>query len=293
MIEIKKLTHCFGSHVVLDDIDLTFEEGKIYGLIGINGAGKSTLMRLMSSVYRPTFGSIWIDGEPIDTNSNLKELVFFLPDDPFYSFNATPESLSKMYKIFYPKFDMELFKTYLKKFDIDLKGKMNHFSKGMRRRVFLTLAIACQVKYLFLDEAFDGLDPLARIEFNHFLLEAFETHIMTVIISSHSLKDLEEIIDGYVILDHQKVLASGKMMENFEQYVKYQMAYTSPITEELFKPLHPTELKIVGKIVQIVVRREEEIVQKLQATNPVMMEELEMDFNDYFTNIVSEGGQRK
>ncbi|MDE6408267.1 MAG: ABC transporter ATP-binding protein [Anaeroplasmataceae bacterium] len=292
MIEIKNLTHRFGNSTVLEHIDLTFEEGKIYGLIGINGAGKSTLMRLMSSVYRANSGSIWIDGEPIDSNAKLKELVFFLPDDPYYSFNATPYSLSKMYEIFYPNFDMKLFKEYIKKFDIDLKGKMNHFSKGMRRRVFLTLAIACQVKYLFLDEAFDGLDPLARIEFNHFLLDAFESHTMTVIISSHSLKDLEEIIDGYVILDHQKVLASGKMMENFEQYVKYQMAYTSPITEELFKPLHPTELKIVGKIVQIVVRRDEEIIKELEATNPVMIEELEMDFNDYFTNIVSEGGNK-
>ncbi|MDE6241212.1 MAG: ABC transporter ATP-binding protein [Anaeroplasmataceae bacterium] len=293
MIEIKNLTHRFGDYVVLDNVDLTFEEGKIYGLIGINGAGKSTLMRLMSSVYRPSSGSIIIDGEPIDSNAKLKELVFFLPDDPFYSFNATPESLSKMYKIFYPKFDMEMFQAYLKKFDISLKGKMNHFSKGMRRRVFLTLAIASQVKYLFLDEAFDGLDPLARIEFNHFLLESFENHTMTVIISSHSLKDLEEIIDGYVILDHQKVLASGKMMENFEQYVKFQMAYTTPITENLFKALSPTELKIVGKIVQIVVRREEEIIKALQATNPVMMEELEMDFNDYFTNIVTEGGEKR
>ncbi|MDE6656320.1 MAG: ABC transporter ATP-binding protein [Anaeroplasmataceae bacterium] len=293
MIEIKELTHRFGNCVVLDDIDLTFEEGKIYGLIGINGAGKSTLMRLISSVYKPSSGSIWIDGEKNDSTAKVKELVFFLPDDPYYSFNATPESLSKMYKIFYPKFDMALFQSYLKKFDISLHGKMNHFSKGMRRRVFLTLAIACQVKYLLLDEAFDGLDPLARIEFNHFLLEAFESHTMTVIISSHSLKDLEEIIDGYVILDHQKVLASGKMMENFEQYAKYQMAYTTPITEETFKSFHPTELKIVGKIVQIVVRRDENILKKLQETHPVMMEELEMDFNDYFTNLVSEGGKRE
>lgn len=292
MIEIKKLTHCFGKTVVLDQIDLTFEEGKIYGLIGINGAGKSTLLRLMSSVYRASSGSIFIDGEPIDTSASIKELVFFLPDDPYYSFNATPESLSRMYKIFYPKFDMKMFNAYLKKFDISPKGRLNHFSKGMRRRVFLTLAIACQVKYLFLDEAFDGLDPLARIEFNRFLLEAFETNTMTVIISSHSLKDLEEIIDGYVILDHQKVLASGKMMENFEQYVKYQMAYLEPITEELFKELNPTELKIVGKIVQIVLRRDEELIKKLQETHPVMMEELEMDFNDYFTNIVSEGGDK-
>ena len=161
----------------------------------------------------------------------------------------------------------------------------------MRRRLFLCLAIACRVKYLLLDEAFDGLDPLARIEFNKFLLETMENHPMTVIISSHSLKDLEDIIDGYLILDNQHVLASGKMMENFENYAKFQLAYTSSISEKDFEQFHPTEIRIVGKIVQIVVRREDEIIEGLKNTNPVMIEELEMDFNDYFTNIVQEGGK--
>lgn len=292
MIEIKNLTHSFGKNVVLKDINLSFEDGKIYGLIGINGAGKSTLMRLLASVYRPTSGEIWIENEKVDSSYSQKELVFFLPDDPYYSFNATPKSLAKMYQIFYPQFDMRLFNTYLKRFDLKEMSKIIHFSKGMRRRLFLCLAIACRVKYLFLDEAFDGLDPLARIEFNRFLLEALEENTMTVLISSHSLKDLEEIIDSYVILDSQSVLASGKMLENFEQFVKYQMAFTTPIHEGLFDKFHPTELKIVGKIVQIVVRREESILEKLEALNPVMIEEIDMDFNDYFTNLVVEGEHR-
>ena len=114
---------------------------------------------------------------------------------------------------------------------------------------------------------------------------------MTVLISSHSLKDLEEIMDSYIILDSQSVLASGKMMESFEQYVKYQMAFTTPILAEEFADLQPTELKIVGKIVQIVVRRQDGVLEKLEALHPVMIEEIEMDFNDYFTNLVMEGGK--
>ena len=220
-----------------------------------------------------------------------KELIFFLPDDPYYNFNATPKSLAKMYQIFYPRFDMSLFYTYINRFNLKENDKVIHFSKGMRRRLFLCLAIACRVKYLFLDEAFDGLDPLARIEFNHFLLEALEHNTMTVLISSHSLKDLEEIMDSYIILDSQSVLASGKMMESFEQYVKYQMAFTTPILAEEFADLQPTELKIVGKIVQIVVRRQDGVLEKLEALHPVMIEEIEMDFNDYFTNLVMEGGK--
>ncbi len=289
MIEIKNLSHSFGKNNVLKDINLTLEDGKIYGLIGINGAGKSTLMRLLSSVYRPSQGEIWIEGEKLDSSYSQKELIFFLPDDPYY--NATPKSLAKMYQIFYPRFDMSLFYTYINRFNLKENDKVIHFSKGMRRRLFLCLAIACRVKYLFLDEAFDGLDPLARIEFNHFLLEALEHNTMTVLISSHSLKDLEEIMDSYIILDSQSVLASGKMMESFEQYVKYQMAFTTPILAEEFADLQPTELKIVGKIVQIVVRRQDGVLEKLEALHPVMIEEIEMDFNDYFTNLVMEGGK--
>ncbi len=291
MIEIKNLSHSFGKNNVLKDINLTLEDGKIYGLIGINGAGKSTLMRLLSSVYRPSQGEIWIEGEKLDSSYSQKELIFFLPDDPYYNFNATPKSLAKMYQIFYPQFNMSLFYTYINRFNLKENDKVIHFSKGMRRRLFLCLAIACRVKYLFLDEAFDGLDPLARIEFNHFLLEALEHNTMTVLISSHSLKDLEEIMDSYIILDSQSVLASGKMMESFEQYVKYQMAFTTPILAEEFADLQPTELKIVGKIVQIVVRRQDGVLEKLEALNPVMIEEIEMDFNDYFTNLVMEGGK--
>ena len=291
MIEIKNLSHSFGKNNVLKDINLTLEDGKIYGLIGINGAGKSTLMRLLSSVYRPSQGEIWIEGEKLDSSYSQKELIFFLPDDPYYNFNATPKSLAKMYQIFYPRFDMSLFYTYINRFNLKENDKVIHFSKGMRRRLFLCLAIACRVKYLFLDEAFDGLDPLARIEFNHFLLEALEHNTMTVLISSHSLKDLEEIMDSYIILDSQSVLASGKMMESFEQYVKHQMAFTTPILAEEFADLQPTELKIVGKIVQIVVRRQDGVLEKLEALHPVMIEEIEMDFNDYFTNLVMEGGK--
>ncbi len=291
MIEIKNLSHSFGKNNVLKGINLTLEDGKIYGLIGINGAGKSTLMRLLSSVYRPSQGEIWIEGEKLDSSYSQKELIFFLPDDPYYNFNATPKSLAKMYQIFYPQFDMSLFYTYINRFNLKENDKVIHFSKGMRRRLFLCLAIACRVKYLFLDEAFDGLDPLARIEFNHFLLEALEHNTMTVLISSHSLKDLEEIMDSYIILDSQSVLASGKMMESFEQYVKYQMAFTTPILAEEFADLQPTELKIVGKIVQIVVRRQDGVLEKLEALHPVMIEEIEMDFNDYFTNLVMEGGK--
>ena len=291
MIEIKNLSHSFGKNNVLKDINLTLEDGKIYGLIGINGAGKSTLMRLLSSVYRPSQGEIWIEGEKLDSSYSHKELILYMPDDNYYNSKATQKYLAKMYQIFYPRFDMSLFYTYINRFNLKENDKVIHFSKGMRRRLFLCLAIACRVKYLFLDEAFDGLDPLARIEFNHFLLEALEHNTMTVLISSHSLKDLEEIMDSYIILDSQSVLASGKMMESFEQYVKYQMAFTTPILAEEFADLQPTELKIVGKIVQIVVRRQDGVLEKLEALHPVMIEEIEMDFNDYFTNLVMEGGK--
>lgn len=289
MIEIQNLTHSFGKKLVLKDISLTIEDGKIIGLIGINGAGKSTLMRLISGVYKVKDGEILLDHVQVDSSSKSKELLFFLPDEPYYGFNTTAESLARMYQGFYSKFDYPLYLNYVEKFKLNPKEKVMHYSKGMRRKLFLCLAIASQVKYLLLDEAFDGLDPLAREEFKHFLMEVFEKNPMTVIISSHSLKDLEDIIDNYIVLDQQRVLASGEILEGLEAFAKYQLAYTFPVKEEMFQKFNFTELKIVGKIVQIVVKRSDENLLELQKTNPVMMEELQMDFNDYFKNLVEEG----
>ena len=175
MIEIKHLSKSFGDKKVLEDLDLVIENGKVFGLVGINGAGKSTLLRLLSGIYKADSGNIYIDGEDVYENEKVKKNIFFLPDEPYYAANTTPLSLISLYETFY-ELDKEVYLNYLNGFALPLKKSMHNFSKGMKRQVFIALALAIKPKYLLLDEAFDGLDPLARLTFKRALIYFF--HIM-------------------------------------------------------------------------------------------------------------------
>ena len=161
MIEISGLAKYFGTHLVLRDINLKIKDKTILGLIGINGAGKSTLLRCISGIYSPDSGLVMVDGKNAYDNESVKRDVFFLPDDPYYSARTTPADLMKLVQAFY-KIDELVYFTMLDKFKIPIHKRMDKFSKGMKRQVFVALAFAIKPKYMLLDEAFDGLDPIAR-----------------------------------------------------------------------------------------------------------------------------------
>ena len=170
MIEIKKLCKSYGDKLVLNNLSITIENGKIFGLVGINGAGKSTLLRLISGIYKADCGDILVDGENVYENENKKKDIFFLPDEPYYGINTTPLNLIDLYQEFYD-FNKQEYLNYLEIFKLPLNKKMHTFSKGMKRQVFVSLALAIKPKYLLLDEAFDGLDPLARLTFKRAIID--------------------------------------------------------------------------------------------------------------------------
>ena len=215
MIEIKDLCKSFGDKQVLLDLNLNIEDGKVMGLVGINGAGKSTLLRTLCGVYKADSGSITVDGEKSYENPNIKKDFFFLPDDPYYDLNSTPASILKLYKAMY-KVDEAKYNEYLDHFKINPKMKMSKFSKGMKRQTFISLALAIHPKYLVLDEAFDGLDPLARLKFKRELVDMISDYNSTVIISSHSLRELEDICDTFALLDKNHIVSSGNLSEALE-----------------------------------------------------------------------------
>ena len=204
MIEIKNLSKSYGKTSVLEKVNLTVSEGSVFGLVGINGAGKSTLLRLISGVLKPNEGEIFVDGELVYENEKAKGKMFFLPDDPYYTPNINSKGLAELYKTFYD-FNEETYAQYLDKFKLSEKAPIRNFSKGMKRQVFVSLALAVRPKYLLLDEAFDGLDPLARMVFKRGLIELVEEKKSAVIISSHSLRELEDISDSYGLLDHKTI----------------------------------------------------------------------------------------
>lgn len=291
MISIKNIKKAFD-HPVLDDLNLDIEEGTVFGLVGINGAGKSTLLKIMAGIMKPESGAVYYDEQPVYENIEVKKEIFLLPDDPFYSRNTTPENLIHLYKAFYTLDEKKYFE-YLNTFQIPVKKSMYNFSKGMKRQVFVALALAIKPKYLFLDEAFDGLDPLARLTLKRELLKVQEENNMTVVISSHSLRELEDICDSYGLLDAKKISSSGSISEHLEEYHKYMIAFQEEPKKEDFDIPFIT-YKQDKRIITVVVKNEyDEMVKLMEKHHPLVLDEIKIDFEELFIIEVESRGYLK
>lgn len=278
MIEIKGLGKSYGPKKVLEKVNLTVPDASVFGLVGINGAGKTTLLRMMADVLRPDEGTVEYDGENIAGNAKKRKELFFLPDDPYYAAGTTVEKLVELYKSFY-SFDDELFSRYEKLFSLERRTPVRNFSKGMKRQAFAALALACRPKYLLLDEAFDGLDPLARLELKRGIISLEGT---TAVISSHSLRELEDICSGFALLDGGAVADAGDLSETLERVHKFQAAFEEPVLRERF-PFECLSFESEGRVVRFVVRGgREEIVSALKALSPIFVEEIKVDFEELF-----------
>lgn len=292
MIEINNLTKTFGTKKVLNNLSLKIEDGKIFGLVGINGSGKSTLLRLIAGIYQADSGSIFIDEEEVYENPQAKSKMFFLPDEPFYSNNTTPYTLSGIYEAFYD-FDKKEYLTYLNDFKLPLSKNLNTFSKGMKRQVFVALALAIKPKYLLLDEAFDGLDPLARLQFKRAIINLVEDYHTTIIISSHSLRELEDICDSYGLLDDGTINSTGDIHDAINKYHKYQVAFSQMVNKEQFNVDFITYQQD-GRIIKVVVKEElEEFKQKILVNKPLIIDEIKIDFEELFIIEVESRGYLK
>lgn len=278
MIEIKGLGKSYGPKKVLEKVNLTVPDASVFGLVGINGAGKTTLLRMMADVLRPDEGTVEYDGENIAGNAKKRKELFFLPDEPYYTAGTTVEKLVALYKSYYA-FDDELFARYEKLFSLERRTPIRNFSKGMKRQAFAALALACRPKYLLLDEAFDGLDPLARLELKRGIISLEGT---TAVISSHSLRELEDICSGFALLDGGAVADAGDLSETLAQVHKFQAAFEEPVPRERF-PFECLSFESEGRVVRFVVRGErEEIVSALKALSPIFVEEIKVDFEELF-----------
>ena len=286
MIEIQGLKKSYGTKLVLDGVHLTVPDGAKFGLVGINGAGKSTLLRLIADVLRPDEGSILLDGECVTGNAKKREELFFLPDDPYYASGTTIAKLIDLYRAFYP-FDRALFDKYASVFGLQLATPIRNFSKGMKRQAFAALALACRPRYLLLDEAFDGLDPLARLELKRGLIEQEEC---TVLISSHSLRELEDICSGFALLDGGTIADAGDIHDALGKVHKFQFALEREVRREDI-PFECLSFEAEGRVAKIIVRGEPEyILRMLEALHPLFVEEIAVDFEELFLCEVQKRG---
>lgn len=286
MIEIQGLKKSYGSKLVLDGVHLTVPDGAKFGLVGINGAGKSTLLRLIADVLRPDEGSILLDGECVTGNAKKRKELFFLPDDPYYASGTTVAKLIELYRTFYP-FDRALFDKYASVFGLQLATPIRNFSKGMKRQAFAALALACRPRYLLLDEAFDGLDPLARLELKRGLIEQEDC---TVLISSHSLRELEDICSGFALLDGGTIADAGDIHDALGKVHKFQFALEKEVRREDI-PFECLSFEAEGRVAKIIVRGEPEyILRMLEALHPLFVEEIAVDFEELFLCEVQKRG---
>lgn len=288
MIEIKGLSKSYGKKVALRDIDLRIEDGSVLGLVGINGAGKSTLLRLMSGVLIPDSGEILVDGEPLLSSEEKRRGIFFLPDDPYYETHATGETLAGLYALFYP-FDRETFLRYAGIFQTETDKPLRNFSKGMRRRLFLCLAFACRPRVLYLDEAFDGLDPAARLECKRAIITLQENG-GTAVIASHSLRELEDICDCFALLDGTRIRSRGRIGETLESFCRVQAVFRTDVQASDL-PFECLSFERTGRVTHIVAAGDREsVLAALRALDPLVLEELPLDFEDYFLCETQSGG---
>lgn len=283
MIKTFELTKKFGSFTALDHINIEFKEGAIYGLVGSNGSGKSTLLRVISGVYFADDGSIEIDGEPSFDNPEIKGKVFFLADQPHFFKNASLNEMVGFYEGMYESFSRERFKRMSEIFPISLTNKIDNMSKGMQRQAALMLALSCNPKYLLLDEAFDGLDPVMRNVLKSLLIDGIENSNMTAIISSHNLRELEDLSDHITLIHKGHIVASGALEEIRGQTHKIQAAFKVLPPEIKWDGLNIMKAEKTGSLIQMVIKGDlEEIMAHINSLDPIFCEVIEPSLEELF-----------
>jgi len=213
MLDMQNVTKTFGDFKALDELSMHVPAGTVYGLVGPNGAGKSTAIRLLTGVYQPDSGSITMEGQPVFENPAIKSRICSIPDEVFYFPSASLEEMRKFYKGIYPAFDDELFTRLYDVFQLPKKGAIRRFSKGMQKQAAFHLSICTRPDVLVLDEPVDGLDPVMRRQVWSLILSDVAQRGTTVLISSHNLRELEDICDHVGIMDHGKMLLQRSLAD--------------------------------------------------------------------------------
>ena len=282
MLRIENVKKSFLNHIILDKCNLEIIDGTIFGLVGINGAGKSTLLRSIAGIYTLDEGKITFNDIDTYNNPNIRKDILYLSDDVYYEKNATINSIKQFYTTFY-EFDEVNYQKYLDVFKLETNKPINNFSKGMKRQVFLLMALAIKPKLLLLDEAFDGLDPLVRLNIKKALFELLNDEEITVIISSHNLKELEDICDSFGILEDGQIKTSGDLNISKEMINKYQIVLHDDVEEDYFKDLDILHYHKIGRVITLVVKGDkEEVVSKLNALNPLILDVININFEELF-----------
>lgn len=284
MIELKDLDKAFDDIHAVDHVSGSIREGMVFGLIGSNGAGKSTLLRMISGVIRPDGGTVLIDGNPVFENPEAKSLVCFLSDTPYYFPGADIRQMRDYYGMIYPAFNRKLFDSLTAKFRLDSGRKISSFSKGTRKQISILLGICAGTKYLLCDETFDGLDPVVRQAVKSLFAAEIMNRDFTPVISSHNLRELEDICDSIGLLHQGKLLLTQDLDQIKCSICKLQCVIPDlHRKQELIRSLRILRMEQSGSLLTLTVRGERsEVLRLAQAQNPVFAEVLPLTLEEIF-----------
>ena len=277
MIQMQNVTKTFGAFTALDGLTLTVPKGAVYGLVGPNGAGKSTAIRHMTGVYRPDRGSVTVDGEGVYENTAVKGRLGYIPDDIFYFSTSDLEDMKRFYRGLYPKFDEKLFEKLKEVFQLPDKTPIRRYSKGMQKQAAFHLALCTRPEVLILDEPVDGLDPVMRRQVMSLILSDVAEHGTTVLISSHNLRELEDVCDHVGIMDKGKMLMEKSLADMQGATHKLQLVGEVPYGLDILNESSS------GRLKTLIVRGDpREVSAKVAATNPAYFDILPLSLEEIF-----------
>ena len=283
MLEAKNVVKSFDGFRALDGLTMTVPKGAVYGLVGPNGAGKSTIIRHLAGIYRQDSGEVLLDGQPVYEDPAVKQRMTVISDDWYYFPQANIREMARFFAGLYPAFSWERYEKLKQVFPLDEKMMLRRMSKGMQKQAAFWLTVCCMPEYLILDEPVDGLDPVMRRQVWSLLLGDVAERGTTVLVSSHNLRELEDVCDHVGILNKGRVLLERSLSDLQDNTVKLQVAYQG-VTE----PVLPAELNIlhrshVGRVYTYIVRgSREEILRRMQITDPVLLESIPLTLEEIF-----------
>lgn len=284
MIEVKNVTKDFDGFKALDGLNMTVPTGSIYGLVGPNGAGKSTILRHITGVYRQDEGEILLDGEPVYENPAVKEKIAHIPDELYYFGSASTRDMARFYRGIYSKFDQGRYEKLKDAFHtVDEKRPIRRLSKGMQKQAAFWLCLCLHPQVLVLDEPVDGLDPVMRRQVWSLLMSDVAQEGTTVLVSSHNLRELEDVCDHVGILSRGKVLVERGLSDLQENVVKMQVVFREKGLPQFPEDLQVLHISQVGRIATLIVRgKAEEVTNRLAAYGPLLMEALPLTLEEIF-----------
>ena len=291
MIEVKHVVKSFGGFHALDDLTMTVPKGAIYGLVGPNGAGKSTILRHLCGDYRQDSGEITLEGAPIWENPAVKSRMAVIPDEVYYFGSASLRDMMRFYKGIYPRFDLTRYEKLKEAFPaVKDTQPIRRMSKGMQKQAAFWLALCCRPDYLLLDEPVDGLDPVMRRQVWSLLMGDVAEEGTTVLVSSHNLRELEDVCDHVGILSHGKLALERSLSELQGGTVKLQIAFRTPEPPELPADLQVLHRSNMGRVYTYILRgTAEDILNRFSVYDPLLEEALPLSLEEIF--IYEMGGE--